>query len=69
MEVSVKIIIDRFEDEFAIVEMEDGKILSITKEILPSNAKGGDVISIQIEEKETKKIKDEIEYLMNKLMD
>ena len=38
-----KYIIDRFEEEYAVLEREDGKILNILKSSLP-DAKKGDVI-------------------------
>jgi len=63
----MKIIIDRIEEEFCVVELEDKQILNIPKAIIPSNAKEGDVISIEVEEKETVELKKEINKLMNEL--
>ncbi len=45
--------IDRFEEEFAIVELENGEIIEILRAILPQEAKEGDIISITIEKSET----------------
>ena len=43
----MKVIIDRFEGEYAIVEIETGKFVNIPKILLP-NSKEGDVINIEI---------------------
>lgn len=39
-------IIDRFEGKYAVVELEDKKIVTIEKEKVPQNAKVGDVLNI-----------------------
>lgn len=62
----MKVTIDRFEGEYAILEMEDKQICAIPK-ILVANAKEKDVIIIEISKEETKKRQDKIERLMNKL--
>ena len=56
----MKVIIDRFEGEFAVCEKEDRKIIDIEISKLPSNAKEGDVLNISndtitIEVEETEK--------------
>ncbi len=63
----MKIVIDRFEGNFAIVELENGKMESIPKSILPSNAKESDIILITISEEETKEKKENINKLVNDL--
>nr|WP_307905922.1 DUF3006 domain-containing protein [Clostridium botulinum] len=55
-------VIDRFEEEFAVVELDDRKIINILKEKLPKEAKEGYVIkitdeSIIIDYEETEKRK------------
>lgn len=62
----MKVIIDRFEGDYAIVELEDKQICSIPKVLVPS-AFENDVVIIEISKEETKKQKDKIERLMNKL--
>lgn len=62
----MKVIIDRFEGEFAIVEIEEGKFTSLPKIVIP-NAQEGDVIEIKIDEKETKHRKEKIKNLMDDL--
>ena len=39
-----KFIIDRFEQDFAVVERENGEIIDISVIYLPENVKAGDVI-------------------------
>lgn len=40
-------IIDRFEGELVIVELEDSSIINIRKEDVPKEAKEGDVLNIK----------------------
>lgn len=37
-------VVDRFEGEYAVIEMDDGRIININKGSLPSNIKEGDVL-------------------------
>jgi hypothetical protein len=61
----MKGIIDRFEGNLVVVEI-DGETKDFPKEILPSEAKVGDVIEIKITllKEETQKLKNEIDQLM-----
>ncbi|AJD29882.1 DUF3006 domain-containing protein [Clostridium sporogenes] len=64
----MKGIIDRFEENFAIVELEDKRIINIDKNIIPKKAKEGDVINIErdiisLNEKESERLKKEINEL------
>ena len=49
------VIIDRFEDGFAVVETGDKQFINIPRGVLPANAKEGDVISIIVDSDETKR--------------
>lgn len=60
----MQIIIDRIEGEYAVVEIENGKLINVPKELFP-NAKEGDVINISINNEETNKRKENIEKIMN----
>ena len=40
-------IIDRFEDNFAVIELEGRKMINIGKDKLPIDAKSGDVLIIE----------------------
>lgn len=59
----MKISIDRFEGEFAVVELKDGKIVDMPRALLPEDAKEGDIIEIRIDLEETQKRKKEIEKM------
>ncbi|PIH03322.1 DUF3006 domain-containing protein [Clostridium combesii] len=64
----MKGIIDRFEENFAIIELEDKKMINIDKNIIPKKAKEGDVINIEgdiitLNEKESERLKKEIDEL------
>ena len=64
----MKIIIDRFEGDYAVVEINKQKFVNIPK-VLLKNAKEGDIISINIEKSETEKQKSKIENLMEDLFE
>ncbi|NFC73580.1 DUF3006 domain-containing protein [Clostridium botulinum] len=64
----MKGIIDRLEENFAIIELEDKKMINIDKNIIPKKAKEGDVINIEgdiitLNEKERERLKKEIDEL------
>lgn len=63
----MKVIIDRFEGDLAIVEMDGEQMASIPKVLLPEKAKEGTVISIEIDQAETDKRKENISKLMDNL--
>lgn len=60
----MKFIIDRIIDGVASLEAEDRSIVEITAKVLPKAIKEGDVISITIDEEETKAREDRIKALM-----
>lgn len=64
----MKVIIDRFEGDFAVCEKEDRRMINIERAVIPSEAREGDVLivdggSITIDEAETEKRKRLIEEL------
>lgn len=63
----LKVIIDRFEGDIAVVELEDGKVVNMAKTLLPQTAKEGSVIKIEIDEDETQKRKNEVQDLFDSL--
>ena len=69
----MKGIIDRFEGQYAVVELSDGKMIDIDRAQLPMEAEEGTVIdissSITINLDETKRRKEEIEKLTEDLWD
>ena len=64
----MKVIIDRFEGEYAVVEIETGKCINIPKILVP-NSKEGDVVNIGIDEKESEDRKKYIQDLMNNVFE
>lgn len=66
--ISMRIIIDRFEGNFALCETEKGKILNVPTELF-ENAHEGDVFDISFNEKETLKRKENINSRLKNLFD
>lgn len=60
-------IIDRFEGDYAVVELENKEMVDIPRSILPVESKEGDVINISIEETETENQKKRIQDKFNSL--
>lgn len=68
----MRVIIDRFEGDFAVCEKPDRTMLNVNRNLLPSNVKEGDALiiegdSIKIDSAETSKRKKKIKNLMNDL--
>lgn len=63
----MKVIIDRFEGNYAIVELEDKSTVDMPKKLIPEGAKEGDVLSIEIDLEETNRRKERIKKLMDDL--
>jgi len=63
----MKVIIDRFEKELAVVELENGEFQHLSKKLLPAMAAEGDVLVIEIDEAETERRRKRINELMNHL--
>lgn len=51
----MKFVIDRFENGFAVIELQDGEIVNLPIQILPMNIKEGDVVILKVSQKETDK--------------
>jgi len=67
----VKGIIDRFEDDWAVVEI-DGETKDFQRAIFPNDAVAGDVVKIEgnvviVLKDETKRLRQEIEDLMDEV--
>ena len=68
----MKMVIDRFEGDYAVCERDDRTMLNINKNKLPAEAKEGDVLivdgdAISIDLMETSKRKEQANQLMEKL--
>ena len=64
--IIMQVIIDRFEGDYAVVELPNKDMIDVPKVLFP-HAKQGDVIDVIINKKETKKRKKKIANLFNKL--
>ncbi|NLL53412.1 MAG: DUF3006 domain-containing protein [Peptococcaceae bacterium] len=70
----MKGIIDRFEGEFAVVELDNREMKNIKKEILPEGIKEGTAIKFvngewQIDQERTENLKSEIDDLAKNLFE
>lgn len=63
----MKYIIDRFEDEYAVIELSDGKTVNVPKSILPENVCEGSIINIAVDETENLKRKEQIQSRLDGL--
>ena len=63
----MKIIIDRFENDIAVVELENGKFADLPKIFIPENAKEGSVIHIICNDDETEKRRTAMKEKMDSL--
>lgn len=64
----MRVVIDRFEGEFAVVELPTGDFVNMARELIPE-ANEGDIIDITINHDETQKQSERIEELMKKLFE
>ncbi|WP_138206533.1 DUF3006 domain-containing protein [Haloimpatiens lingqiaonensis] len=64
----MKGIIDRFEECFAVIELDNGEMIDIERDKIPKEAKEGDVIDIgeeiTVDLEETKRRKEDIEKMV-----
>lgn len=72
--IFIKGIIDRFEGEYAVIELENLKVINIPKDYLPQNVKEGDVVVIKdnecyIDIEETQRRKERIEKIFEDLFE
>jgi len=67
-EVSCKAIIDRFEGEYAVILLKNEEVI-MKKNVLPENAKQGDILNItfKINKTATEKRKKEVKDILNEL--
>lgn len=62
----MKVVIDRFEGDFAVVELPDLTFVNVPRLLFP-DAKENDVIDISVDKQETENRKKRIHDLMNTL--
>lgn len=64
----MKVILDRYEEDYAVVELENGELVNIPK-ILLENAEEGDIIEIRVLKKETDERKNYLQGLADQLFE
>lgn len=64
----MEVIVDRIEGDFAVVEIEKGKMCNLPIELVP-DVKEGDVVTITINQDKTEERKKTIEELMNSVFE
>lgn len=62
---NMKYTIDRFEGNFAVVELENQKFVNIPRLAIPSEAKEGDIVIVQIDKETTSQREKRIKKLMD----
>ena len=62
------VIVDRIEGDYALVEIEKGKMCNLPIELVP-DVKEGDVVTITINKDKTKERKKIVEELMNSVFE
>lgn len=62
----MQVIVDRIEGEYLVLELEDGSIIDVKRELIPG-AKEGDIVDIYINEEATKERCNEVRQLMDDL--
>ena len=62
------VIVDRIEGDYAVVEIDKGKMCNLPLELVP-NIKEGDVVTITINKDKTEARKKTIEELMNRVFE
>ena len=63
----MRVIIDRFEGGFAVVELENLEMVDLPKKLVPDDAEEGDVLEINVNEKETEARRERIRKLSEDL--
>lgn len=64
----MKVTIDRFEGEYAVVELDNGSFANLPKVLVPDSSEG-DIVEITINTDETCKRNRNINNLMNELFE
>lgn len=64
----MKVILDRYEEDYAVVELKNGELVNIPK-ILLENAEEGDIIEIRVLKKETDERKNYLQGLADQLFE
>jgi len=63
----MRVIIDRFEGDYAVVELEDRSTANLLRSLVPPGAREGDVLVIEIDKNATAERRKKIQKLMEEL--
>ncbi|HHX18551.1 MAG TPA: DUF3006 domain-containing protein [Clostridium sp.] len=63
----MKVTIDRFEGNYAVVELENKTVSNMPIELLPKGAKEGSVLKIELDTEATNNQKERIQKLMDEV--
>ena len=63
----MRYIVDRFENEYAIVELDNGEFIDIPKKVLPPDVSEGSIIEVTTLSDETNVRRTEMKKKMNSL--
>ncbi len=63
----MKWIVDRFENDYAIIELEDGTLVNVLKCALPKDISEGDVIRLEIDKGETDEKREDMKKRLKNL--
>lgn len=63
----MKVTIDRFEGDYAVVELKSRKMVDLPKLLVPKEAVEGDIIEITVNKNDTEKRRKKIEKLTKNL--
>lgn len=61
----MRVIIDKFEGKYAIVELENKNIVNMPRVLIPNDAAEGDCLYIEVDKEYTKLRKEQIRKLMD----
>lgn len=64
----MEVIVNRIEENFLVLELENSNVVDVPKELIPE-AKEGDIVNITIDKEKTKRKKEEIEHLINSIFE
>ena len=62
----MQVTVDRIEEDYIVLELEDGNIIDVPKELIPG-AKEGDIVDIYINKDEREEKEEEVKKLMDDL--
>lgn len=63
----MKVIIDRFEGDYAVVENSMRQLINMPKQLVPQDAVEGDVLSIELDKDETGKRRSFVSKLIDQV--